>query len=298
MNNTYAMSASFEARKNTQATMITTGFAGLLLLLMFFWTWTLPVIIPPLPDQGIMVELNLPEEPPVRIKQAGGGGGGGNPVQAIGERGTAPYSPPQPGTEDDAKDIEEDVKEKATPAILKPDNPKPTATKINENKSIVKTEPVPDPKPPAPPKPKAVLGKTTSGNNTGGGAAEDYDKSGGTGKGNGVGNGTGTGGGSGTGSGGGNGSGTGSGVGPRVTKGDRRIVSSYSFKGDLDKATIYADVKVSPDGVGRFENFARGSSSTSSAYRTAIVQYLRNIKFNKSDHESTVTVQFNFRVNG
>ena len=30
MNNAYAMSASFEARKNTQATMITAGFAGLL----------------------------------------------------------------------------------------------------------------------------------------------------------------------------------------------------------------------------------------------------------------------------
>ena len=291
------MTASFEARKNTRATMITAGFTGLLLLLMFFWTWTLPVIIPPPPDEGILVELNLPEEPPVKIRQAGGGGGGGNPVQAIGERGTA-SAPPQPGTEDDAKDIEENINEKTTPAILKPDNPKPTATKINENKSVVKTEPKPDPRPPAPAKPKAVLGKTTGGNNAGGGAAENYDRSGGTGRGNGVGNGSGSGGGSGTGTGGGNGSGTGTGVGPRVTRGDRRIVSSYSFEGDLAKATIYADIKVSPDGIGRFENFARGSSSTSSAYKTAIVQYLRNIKFNKSDHESTVTVQFNFRVNG
>lgn len=298
MNNNYAMSASFEARKNTQATMITAGFSGLLLLLMFFWTWTIPVIIPPPPDQGILVELNLPEEPPVQIKQAGGGGGGGNPVQAIGERGTAQPTPPQPGTEDDAKDIEEDPVEKTSPPILKPDVPKPTATKINENKSVVKTEPKPDPPPPAPPKPKAVLGKTTSGNGAGGGAAEDYDRSGGTGKGYGVGNGSGTGGGTGTGSGGGNGSGTGSGVGPRVTRGDRRIVASYSFEGDLAKATIYADIKVSPDGVGTFSNFAKGSSSTSSTYRTAITQYLRNIKFNKSDHESTVTVQFNFRVNG
>jgi hypothetical protein len=35
MNNAYAMSASFEARKNSQATMITAGFAGLMILLMF-----------------------------------------------------------------------------------------------------------------------------------------------------------------------------------------------------------------------------------------------------------------------
>jgi hypothetical protein len=298
MNNSYAMSANFEAKKNSQATMITAGFAGLLALLMFFWTWTIPAIIPPVQDEGIMVELNLPDEPPIEIKQAGGGGGGGNPVQAIGEKGTAQPAPPQPGTEDDAKDIAEDPLEKESPPILKPDNPKPTATKINENKSVVKTEPKPDPPPPAPPKPKAVLGRTTTGSGTGGGAAEDYARSGGSGTGTGVGNGSGSGGGAGTGSGGGTGSGTGGGVGPKVTRGDRRIVSTYSFQGDLARATIYADIKVSPDGVGTFENFARGSSSTSSAYRTAITQYLRNIKFNKSDHESTVTVQFNFRVNG
>ena len=290
------MSASFEARKNSRATMITIGFASGLALLMFFWTWTIPIIIPPIIDPGIMVELNLPDEPAVFAREAGGGGGG-NPVRAIGEKGTA-HAPPQPGTKEDAKDIEEDETEKATPPILRPDNPKPTATKINENKSVVKTEPKPNPLPPAPPKPKAVLGKTTGGNNTGGGAAEDYDKAGGAGNGSGVGKDNGYGGGSGPGSGGGNGSGNGPGNGPRVTKGDRRIIASYSFQGDLDKATIYADVKVSTDGIGTFENFARGSSSTSSAYRTAIIQYLRNIKFNKSDHESMVTVQFNFRVNG
>jgi hypothetical protein len=296
MNNAHAMSASFEARKNTRATMITAGFAGLLLLIMFFWTWTLPAIILPPVDPGIMVELNLPEEPPIQIRQAGGGGGGGNPVQAIEEKGSA-SAPPQPGTEDDAKDIEEDETEKVSPPILKPDVPKPTATKINENKSVVKTPPKPDPLPPAPAKPKAVLGKTTDGSGKGGGAVEDYDRAGGSGTGNGVGNGSGSGGGKGTGSGGGTGSGIGRGVGPKVT-GDRRIVSSYSFQGDLDKATIYAIVRVSEDGVGVFESFARGSSSTSSAYRSAIVQYLRNIKFNKADHESTVTVEFNFRING
>jgi hypothetical protein len=38
MNNAYAMSASFEARKNSRATMVTIGFAGLMGLLMFYWT--------------------------------------------------------------------------------------------------------------------------------------------------------------------------------------------------------------------------------------------------------------------
>ena len=293
------MSASFEAKKNTQATMITTGFAGLLLLLMFFWTWTLPIIIPPPPDQGIMVELNLPEEPPVKIKQAGGGGGGGNPVQAIGERGTAPYSPPQPGTEDDAKDIEEDPIEKTTPAILKPDNPKPTATKINENKSIVKTEPIPDPKPPAPPKPKAVLGKTTSGNNTGGGAAEDYDRSGGTGTGNGVGKGSGTGGGSGTGAGGGTGSGTGSGVGPRKISGNRLVINPKPMNaGENIQGKILAEITVSPSGSGTFVRAKGGSLMNNNQAISIVKDWLRKNNFNTSGEQSTVVFEFNIKLGG
>jgi hypothetical protein len=292
MNNTYAMSASFEARKNSQATMITAGFAAALLLLMFLWTWSVVIPQPPLPDPGILVELNIPEEEPVVLKR--GGGGGGNPVEAPGPAGIASYSPPAPGTEKDAKDIEDDPTEKSSPPILRPDVPKPTATTINENKSPVKIPPKTDPLPPAPPRPKAVLGKTTTGAGTGGGVATTYDRSGGAGTGNGVGNGPGSGGGTGTGSGGGRGGG----VGPQVTKGDRSIVGSYSFQGDLDKATIYADVKVSPDGIGQFVQFARGSSSQNSSYRTAIVEYLRKMKFNRSDHESMVTVRFNFKVNG
>jgi hypothetical protein len=294
MNNYYVMSASFEARKNSQATMITAGFAGALLLLMFLWSWTIPIDIPSPPDPGILVELNIPEEPPPPVRSSGGGGGG-NIVEASGPAGVAPYSPPLPGTEQDAKDVAEDPTEKESPPILKPDVPKPKATTINENKSPVKTPPKAEPLPPAPPKPKAVLGKTTTGTGTGGGVATTYEKSGGSGPtGNGVGNGPGSGGRSGTGAGGGRGNG----IGPQVTNGDRSIVGSYTFEGDLDKATIYADIKVSPDGIGQFLQFARGSSSQNSSYRTAIVEYLRKMRFNRSDHESTVTVRFNFRVNG
>jgi hypothetical protein len=294
MNNAYVMSASLETKQaNTQASMITGGFAAFMILLMFLLRWQLPVFEQIQPDPGIDVEITLPEEPPTL---ADGGGGGGNPVQAAGPAGAAPYSPPAPGTdEDDAKDIP-DNDDKSAPAIVKPDIPKPTATKINSNNSVVKTTPKPVETPPAPPKPKAVAGRTLAGNNIGGGAANDYQKSGGTGNGNGVGNGSGNGGGSGTGTGGGNGSGRGTGTGPRVTRGDRRIVSTYAFQGDLDKATVYADIRVTPDGVGQFMQFAKGTTATGSAYRTAITQYLRNMKFDKSDHESVVTVQFNFRV--
>ena len=294
MNNAYVMSESFEARKNQQATMITAGFAALMVLLMLFIKWQLPVFERPIAEAGIEVQLNLPEEP--LQKFASGGGGGGNPVQASGPAGIAPHVPPAPGTKEESKDIEDD-NDKTNPEVLKPNNPKPTATKINETHSVVKTEPKPIVETPAPPKPKAVLGRTLTGTGKGGGVADNYDRAGGSGTGYGVGKGPGTGGGTGGGDGGGNGPGRGAGNGPKVTNGDRKIVRYYSFQGDLEKAVVYANINVSPEGMGKFISIARGSSTTSTAYKEAIMQYLENIRFDRSDHESMVTVQFNFRVN-
>src|SRR5215470_17990981 len=162
MNNSVAyMSDSFEAKKNTQASMMTLGVAGLILLIFILIKMDFPTFETPITDN----------------------------------------------------DIEDNDKE--SPPVLKPDNPKPTATKINTNHSVVKTEPKPVVETPTPPRPKAVLGKTLGGSSTGGGTADDYDRSGYKGTGNGVGNGPGTGGGSGTGNGGGNGPGNGPGTGPK-----------------------------------------------------------------------------------
>lgn len=281
------MSATLEAKNRSQAAMVTAGFAALMLLIMLLLKWKLPVFEQIAYTPGIEVELNLPEEPETL---ADAGGGGGNPVQATGPAGIAPAVPPAPGENEDSKDLE-DNDDKESPAVTKPVVTKPKATTIT-NTSIAKTEPKVI-ETPAPPRPKAVLGKTTTGAGKGGGAAEDYDRSGGSGNGNGVGNGNGTGGGSGNGNGGGNGSGNG----PKVTRGDRKIVRYYSFQGDLDKAVVYANISVSPDGTGKFISIAKGSSNSSNAYKQAIMQYLQNIKFDKADHESMLTVQFNFRVN-
>jgi hypothetical protein len=292
MNNAYIMSASLEARNRSQASMITAGFAGLMILLMFLLKWELPTLVKPIQDSGIEVEINLPPEPETL---ANGGGGGGNPVQATGAAGIAHYSPPTPGVNEASKDVE-DNNDKESPAITKPVVSKPKATTIT-NTSIVKAEPKPIMETPAPKVPKAVLGKTTTGVGKGGGSVDDYERSGGKGNGYGVGNGNGTGGGSGNGNGGGNGTGGGTGNGPKITRGDRKIVRYYSFEGDLDKAVIYANINVSPEGIGKFVSIAKGSSNSSNAYKEAIMQYLQNIKFDKADHESMLTVQFNFRVN-
>ena len=287
------MPDSLGEKQRSQAWMITGGFTGFMILLMLLLKWPLPKFEQLALEPGIEVEINFPPEPEVPVN---GGGGGGNPVQAVGPAGIAKYSPPQPGTNEESKDIDEDA-DKSAPKILKPDVAKPTATKINENRSVVKTETKPIPETPAPKVPKAVLGKTTTGTGKGGGAAEDYDRAGGKGNGSGVGNGNGTGGGNGNGTGGGNGNGGGSGSGPKVTRGDRKIIRYYSFEGDLDKAVVYANISVSPEGIGKFISIAKGSSNSNSAYKSAIMQYLQNIKFDKADHESMLTVQFNFRVN-
>ena len=290
MNNTYVMSAALEAKNRNKAYMITGGFAALAILVMFLLKWKIPVPEFVITEPGIEVELNLPPEPEPETL-ADGGGGGGNPVQAAGIAGIAPAATPVPGENQDAKEMEED---NDAPILAKPTVVKPKATAIT-NTSVAKVEPKVI-ETPAPPRPKAVLGKTTTGTGKGGGA-DDYDRAGGKGTGSGVGNGSGTGGGNGTGNGGGNGSGGGSGSGPKVTRGDRKIVRYYSFEGDLDKAVVYANITVSPDGIGKFISIAKGSSNSNGAYKSAIMQYLQNIKFDKADHESMLTVQFNFRVN-
>ena len=81
---------------------------------------------------------------------------------------------------------------------------------------------------------------------------------------------------------------------PFVTKGDRRVTKTYSFNGDVPPATIYAEIEVNPNGVGRFIQISRGSSSNDSKYKRAIVEYLTKINFNSADHSSIVTVKFKF----
>ena len=286
------MAASLEAKNRSRAYMITGGFAGLMILLMFLIKWDLSVIEPIAQETGIDVEITLPPDPPEPPQSSNeeSGGGGGNPVQAAGPAGVAAYTPPTT-----SKEVDEE-EDKESPEVTTPKAVNIKAPKINET-SVAKAEPKPVVETPAPKVPKAVLGKTTTGTGRGGGSTDDYDRAGGRGNGTGVGSGNGTGGGTGNGTGGGNGNGSGSGSGPKVTRGDRKIVRYYSFQGDLDKAVVYANITVSPEGVGKFVSIAKGSSNSNAAYKQAIMQYLQNIKFDKADHESMLTVQFNFRVN-
>ena len=291
------MSDSFETRKNTQATMITLGIGGFLLLVFILIKMDFPTFEPTVVDNYVEVNLNLPEEL-AAVVRGGGGGGGGNPVQATGKAGTA-YSPPQPGEKDDAQDVEDNA-DKQAPAILKPDNAKPKAEKINTNKSIVKTEPKEVVQTPTPPKPKAVLGKTLGGSSTGGGVTDDYDRSGGKGNGDGVGDGNGSGGGRGTGAGGGNGPGNGLGTGPKSFGTKVLSITNQSFEDEFNEnAKVAMDIVADERGKVLSATFQPRGSTTSNRKLIDIAERRAfELKLGTSGGGQKGTVIFNFKLRG
>jgi hypothetical protein len=285
-----AMSLQFESEKNKKAFIITT-IVCVVLLLLFFIPWPKYVLKEPVAQD--LLEINL-----------GNDSEGWGETQPLikGEMSQQDNQPAQvkeqqaaPVQEEAARDITSDNEndEEAAP-VTKPVNADPKATKITDKPTA--TVPKPSPAPavtpaPAPQKPKLPLYKGP-GNGNGNGANEDNgyryqgNKPGGTGD---------------AGSPNGNPDSYGTrpggrtGGGPKVT-GDRKIIRYYAFTGDLEKATIYALVKVTPDGTGTFVGFGKNSTARSAAYAESIRNYLRNVQFDKADHESTVTVQFNFTV--
>jgi hypothetical protein len=285
------MSDAFETKKNTQASMITLGVAGLMILIFFLIKFHFPVIEPPIFDNAVEVNLDIPD----LIAAGGGGGGGGNNVQAIGPAGQA-YSPPQPGEKEEVKDVD-DV-EKESPPIVKPDNPKPKAPQVNINNSVVKTTPKPVVETPTPPRPKAVLGKTLGGSGTGGGAAENYDRAGGAGTGSGVGKGPGTLGGTGGGNGGGNGPSTGLGTGPKSFGTRVMQISNQSFEDEFNEnAKVAMDIVADERGRVLSASFQPRGSTTSNRKLIDIAERRAfELKLGTSGGGQKGTVVFNFKL--
>jgi outer membrane biosynthesis protein TonB len=218
------------------------------------------------------------------------------PAPAVNEQSTPPQEQIAQATDEQEKETSE-RDEADAPEVNKPEK-KTTPTK----KVTTPTPPAPVTKPanttvsnpkPAPPKPKAVYG---GGTGTGGNNSDTYNDS----KNQGVAGGKGDQGkpnGSATSDNYNGSGGSGTKSGPRVTRGDRRITNNYYFfSGELDRATINAIIKVTPEGKGTFVGFGPGSTTQGRDYANAISNYLKSMQFNKADHESTVTVQFKFNV--
>ncbi|HUP11778.1 MAG TPA: hypothetical protein VM187_06190 [Niastella sp.] len=290
MNNVLYMTDEFERQKKIKASSITFGVAGVLLLILILIKWPNPVVAPPVEEAGIEVNLGSSDF----------GSGTDQPMlpgQPAPQEAEA-YTPPKQVrvTQNEARDIETDDRNTDAPAISKPAVSNPKATQINTETKVVKTNPAPvTEQTPAPPKPKATMNGVRGGTGNGGNDASTYERGGNEGIAGGTGDQGRPGGTPGSPNYSGN-PGRGGGGGPRVTRGDRKIVRYYSFQGELPAAVVYAEIKVSPDGRGHFVQLAKGSTNTGQAYKNAITQYLQNIRFDVSDHESTVNVQFNFKV--
>lgn len=281
------MQASFEAEKNRKAFIYTTIICVTILLLAFFITW--PIMQPSPTIAQDLIEINL-----------------GNDNEGFGEeqpliKGEMSATPSEPVAQQQTAAANNDASENVQPddnaaddaaPITKPTKP---TTKINPTPSVkqpVKNNNTTAATLPTPKPPKPIATYKGPGNGNGNNATEDNgykyqgnnpngtgDKGSPNGKPDSYGNTPG-----------------GKVGGPKVTSGDRKVVHYYTFSGDLDKATIYAMVKVSPEGKGTFTGFGKNSSSRNQAYATAIKNYLQNMQFDKADHESAVTVQFNFTV--
>jgi hypothetical protein len=277
----------FEVQKNTKALSYTVLICAIILAIAFLYKW--PLTMPPMPAIQDLIEINL-----------------GNEKEGLGDvqplvKGDPAPDVPEPQAiksaavyEQPAKDIqadEEDDKD-AAPVTkpVKPNNQAKDIAKETITKPVKTNNTVPVVNPnPAPPKPKIALYKGGNGNGGNGADQDNGYKNQGYKPGNGD-----------NGSPNGNPDSYGNTPGgkpggPKVF-GNRKIVRYYSFTGDLEKATIYAIVKVTPEGTGSFAGFGKNSSTTARAYANAIADYLRNVKFDKADHESTVTVQFNFNI--
>lgn len=286
------MQATFEGEKNRKAFTYTIVICAILLILAFIITW--PILIPPTPPLMAqdLLEINLGNnEEGMGVEQP----------KIKGERAPAQNQPAPPAKaaeakEEPAKNIEPDDNAEADAApVVKHEKTKIKTNTIAEKptaKPVKTTAPAVVAAPPAPKPQKPKITYNGPGSGTGNGATEDNgyryqgNKPGGkgdagepTGKADSYGNTPG-----------------GRSGGPRVI-GNRKIIKYYSFTGDLDKATVYATVRVSPSGTGSFIGFGKNSTTRAAAYSNAIIQYLRNVQFDKSGDESTVTVQFNFNVN-
>lgn len=286
------MSPNFEFEKNQKAFFYTSAVVIALLLIAIFWKWSLP--FPPAPIAEDKIEINLGNfdegmgavQPLIKGEKT--------PGDEPAEQQKQPAAAASNATTDNVQPEEDNKDEDAAP-VVKPEKIVPKATntvKTPVTQPVKTTTPVVVPEP-KPQKPK-IAGYNGPKNGTGNGATEDNgytyqgNKPGGkgdagdpNGKPDSYGNSPG---------------GRTGGSGLRVSKGDRTIVNNYIFMGELPKATINAVIKVSPEGRGSFVTFDKGSTSNDSRYATAIRGYLPNIQFSKADHESIVTVPFNFKV--
>jgi len=291
------MADTFESEKNLKATGYTALILTLLMIILLYVSWTLPVV-PPVVTLDSM-EVNL-----------------GNSDKGMGT--DQPYLPGQPSAADKEKytppkqavvekeplkDVETDDKNKeAAPVVKKPIVTKPDATKIPDKEVVKKAvrpvkRPDPIPAPPKPPHPKATMGKVTS-TGTGGNDADDYKPGGSEGIAGGKGDQGAPGGDPNSknySGGGGHGN---SGVTISRGLGGRHIVRTPIFTDDFNENNKVAiDVHVDENGNVTSADYDMRGSTTSVGNLIAIAKRkAMQVKFSSGSDESVGTIVFNFKI--
>lgn len=271
---------AFESEKNRKAFAYTAAICAALLLLFFLISWKTAPPTPPVVQDLIEINLGNNEE-----------GFGEEQPLIKGEMKPTPEAPEVP--KEQATAPQPETEEKVIPDDHAPDDAAPVTKVVKATPKPKTGAVVPNPAPPAPKPQKPKITYNGPGNGNGNNATEDngyrYQGNNPNGRGD-------------AGDPSGNkdsyGNNPGGKVGGiRVTSGNRKIIRYYSFTGDLPKATIFANIRVSPAGKGTFVSFAKGSTSRNQEYANDISNYLRNMQFDKAPDESMITVQFNFNVN-
>lgn len=289
------MSDSFESEKNLKATGYTAVICTLLMIILLYASWTRPVEVPPVVEEGI--EVNL-----------------GNSDKGMGT--DQPYLPGKPSAEDKEKytppkqavvekepqkDVETDDNNKEeAPVVKKAVVTKPDATKIPDKEVVKKAvKPVKQPETlPTPPKPhpKALM-HGVNGTGTGGNDADDFKPGGSQGVAGGKGDQGAPGGdpNSKNYTGGGHGN---SGVVISRGLGGRHIVSTPSFTDEFNEnAKVAVEVHVDENGNVTSADYDMRGSTTSAGSLVAIAKRkAMQVKFNAGSGESVGSIIFNFKL--
>ena len=289
------MADNFESQKNIKASGYTLMICLLLLIVLIYVSWTQPVTLPPVVEDGI--EVNL-----------------GNSDQGLGK--DQPYLPGQPSPEEKekytppkqaavekepVKDVETDDNNKEeAPVVKKAVITKPDATKLPDKEVVkVKAKPIKQPETtPTPPKPrpKAIF-HGVNGTGNGGNDADDYKPGGDQGIAGGHGdqgkpggdpNST-----SYTGGGHGN-----SGVAISRGLAGRHFISSPTITDEFNEnAKVAVDIHVDGNGnVTEADYQPRGSTTSDANYKAIAKRWALKQKLNATGGESEGTIIFNFKI--
>ncbi len=166
------MSADFERQKNIQASAITFGFAGMLLILFFIVKWHLPTKdLAPAEDY---IEIMFNEED-INLGNNDVGSGNIQPIVTGTPSEAAVAATPAmsaPAQEEASRDIETDDRSDGPP-VARPVNPRPDAQRVN-TQTRTNAPVTPTPQPVTPPAPRLRAGaQMTSARGSGNGGNTD-----------------------------------------------------------------------------------------------------------------------------